>query len=169
MNWRGIGHWPFTLLCSNGRASSRLGAGAFFSLTGLLRPTRYPLMIRPYLIELLVDAMCPLASISELSKLWKRLAQVLACADYLSSGSLDAVEGFLLSGFEPVKTILKPGDQPSRVDGPQIRGRHLYRATRHPIQIDHDSRLAHGLLDGGNESEAAKRTWMGNPRTQSDP
>lgn len=71
-------------------------------------------------VELLIDPPGPVAGFGQLGGLRERLADARAGVGDLGAGLLDAVEGFLLAGFEPVEPVLKPGDQPGRVRGPHV-------------------------------------------------
>jgi len=61
------------------------------------------LVVCHYLVELLIDAPDPIASLGKLVSLGKGLTQALARMRDLTAGSVDIVDGFLLAGFESVK------------------------------------------------------------------
>jgi hypothetical protein len=81
------------------------------------------LVVGDDLVQMLVDEPGSIPGLGELGGLGERLAEAGAGVGDFGAGSFDAVEGFLLAGFEAVQPVFELGDQASGIGSAQVGGR----------------------------------------------
>ncbi len=107
-------------------------------------------------LQLLVDLAGPFPCGGKFGGLRKGLAEAGGGVVDLATGTVDVGEDASLAGFEAAEPVFEPGNQASRVDLGEVRGREGHLGAGRVFECRGYGDLARGLGDGDGQGEAAE-------------